>query len=124
MHKCPCPQIRGRAWLPSVYATAHKGAATCTCLCVRVHLCAAHFGYCVVPGSGEDAILFAGVALCVTILSSGQLSALYVLVVGAVAESISYYYNLGRFSNSIELWLGMRVSVTRHEACCSGVVYC
>lgn len=40
---------------------------------------------------------------------STQLAALWVLLAGALCQTLSMYLNMGRFSNSIALWLGMEV---------------
>ncbi|GLI64224.1 hypothetical protein VaNZ11_007422 [Volvox africanus] len=66
----------------------------------------ANYNWCIVPESAYDAVLFAGVALLVACVVSGRLSAVWVLVAGALCEMASYRANLGRFGNSVALWLG------------------
>jgi hypothetical protein len=44
------------------------------------------YNYCVVPGSGQDAILFACAALVAAVALASRLSALWVLLAGAAAE--------------------------------------
>ncbi|GIL78699.1 hypothetical protein Vretifemale_8066, partial [Volvox reticuliferus] len=66
----------------------------------------ANYNWCIVPESAYDAVLFAGVALLVACVVSGRLSAVWVLVAGALCELASYRANLGRFGNSVALWLG------------------
>ncbi|PNH05577.1 Sodium/hydrogen exchanger 7 [Tetrabaena socialis] len=56
--------------------------------------------------SAYDAVLFAGVALLVACVVAGKLSAVWVLAAGALVEVASYHTNLGRFGNSVTLWLG------------------
>ena len=46
-----------------------------------------NYNFCVVPHSGNDAILLISVSILVSCVCSGQLSALYVLLLGAVEGS-------------------------------------
>ncbi|KAG2490363.1 hypothetical protein HYH03_011165 [Edaphochlamys debaryana] len=65
-----------------------------------------NYNWCFVPDSAYDAVLFAGVALLVACVVSGRLSAVWVLVAGALCELASFQTNLGRFGNSVALWVG------------------
>jgi hypothetical protein len=57
----------------------------------------ATFNFCSVPGGGADAFLFAGLAVLVACcLHFGSLSAVFVLVAGALAEGLVFPFNLGR----------------------------
>lgn len=40
------------------------------------------YNYCIVPNSGSDAVLFVSTALLASCVCSGQLSALYILLLG------------------------------------------
>ena len=44
---------------------------------------AGNFSYCTVPNSGQDALLFGSVAVLVTCVLQGKLSAVWVLIAGA-----------------------------------------
>ena len=46
-------------------------------------LLAGNFSYCTVPNSGQDALLFGSVAVLVTCVLQGKLSAVWVLIAGA-----------------------------------------
>ena len=46
-------------------------------------LSAESFSYCTVPNSGQDALLFGSVAVLVTVVLQGKLSAVWVLIAGA-----------------------------------------
>ncbi|GFH19668.1 Na_H_Exchanger domain-containing protein, partial [Haematococcus lacustris] len=66
--------------------------------------------FCIVPDSGEDAVLFVAFALLVAVALTSKLSAVWVLLAGALCEALSWTVNMGRFSNAIALWLGMKPS--------------
>ncbi|KAK9788845.1 hypothetical protein WJX73_003600 [Symbiochloris irregularis] len=67
-----------------------------------------YYNWCVVPNSGYDAILFAGVALLAACLLQGKFSALWIMAAGAVCQTVAFPVNLGRFGNSLAIWLGIR----------------
>ena len=61
-----------------------------------------------VPGGGPDAFLFAALAvLAACCLHFSALSAVLVLVAGALAEGVVFPLNLGRLGNAFTLWLGI-----------------
>jgi NhaP-type Na+/H+ or K+/H+ antiporter len=61
-----------------------------------------------VPEGAPDAFLFAGIAIIVAcVLHFRSLSAVTVLVIGAVAESVVFSFNLGRLGNAFSIWLGI-----------------
>lgn len=66
-----------------------------------------HFNWCPVPDGGYDAVLFVGVALLVACFASAKLSAIWVLMAGAVYEGFAFYFNLGHLTNAATLWMGM-----------------
>lgn len=73
------------------------------------------YNFCVVPGRGEDAFLFAAVAVFTAcFLHFSSLSAVLVLVAGAIAEIFVYCMNLGHLGNSFSIWLG----VDPQSCCC------
>eukprot|EP00878_Enallax_costatus_P047164 GHUV01057584.1.p1 GENE.GHUV01057584.1~~GHUV01057584.1.p1 ORF type:complete len:129 (+),score=28.10 GHUV01057584.1:197-583(+) len=63
--------------------------------------------WCPVPGGGADALLFAGVAVLCSCALYSRLSAIWVLLAGALFELWSTGYNLNHFSNALTIWLGM-----------------
>ena len=73
----------------------------------HLRACTGAFNFCIVGSSGYDAVLFVAVALLIACLVVGRLSALNVLLVGAVVQTIAYYYNLGRLGNAISEWIAM-----------------
>lgn len=96
---------------------------------------AAYYDWCVVPNSGYDSILFAGVALVAACLLQGKFASLYVMAagripahaIGAMAESIPDIIALIahhiRFVKQVmqEHWhLGQRVSHTGQFRCATG----
>lgn len=48
------------------------------------------YNWCTVPDSGSDAVLFISTALLASCICSGQLSALYILLLGAKASMRSF----------------------------------
>ncbi|KAK9866895.1 hypothetical protein WJX84_006646 [Apatococcus fuscideae] len=65
-----------------------------------------NFNWCVIPNSGEDAILFAGIAVAASCVVFGRFSTLFVLFLGGMYEVICLIFNLGRVTNALALWLG------------------
>ncbi|KAG1664314.1 hypothetical protein FOA52_005712 [Chlamydomonas sp. UWO 241] len=68
----------------------------------------AHFTFCMVPGGGADAVLFAATALLVACIASAKLSGLNVLLIGAATQVLAFSVNLGRAGNAISLWLSIQ----------------
>eukprot|EP00884_Botryococcus_braunii_P001577 jgi/Botrbrau1/1141/Bobra.0162s0032.1 len=66
-----------------------------------------NYNFCVVPHTGYDALLFAGIAIIAACVLRGKFSALYVLLAGALCQVLAFPLNLGRFGNSLALWLGI-----------------
>ena len=66
------------------------------------------FNFCAVPGGQADAFLFAALAVLVACcLHFSALSAVWVLVAGALAEAAGVFpFNLGRLGNAFTLWCG------------------
>ncbi|PRW44236.1 Sodium hydrogen exchanger 7 [Chlorella sorokiniana] len=61
-----------------------------------------------VPGGGPDAFLFGALAVLVACcLHFSSLSAVFVLVAGALVEGVVFPFNLGRLGNAFTLWLGI-----------------
>ncbi len=52
-------------------------------------LFAENFSFCTVPNSGQDALLFGSVAVLVTVVLQGKLSAVWVLIAGARYSCLS-----------------------------------
>lgn len=75
----------------------------------RVHLPGA-MNYCTVPLRGYDTFLFAGIALIVASILFGRLSAVCVLIAGAIVGVLHYYVNMLELSNSITQWLSFSPS--------------
>jgi hypothetical protein len=64
------------------------------------------FNFCPIPGEGEDAFLFLGVAIAVACgLHFSRLQPVLVLLVGALFELIVFFRNLGPIGNAFTLWL-------------------
>ena len=64
------------------------------------------WNFCPVPGGGEDVFLFLAVAVAIgSFLHFSRLSAVLVLLAGAVSEILVYWHNLGRAGNAFTLWL-------------------
>ncbi|KAK9840543.1 hypothetical protein WJX81_000451 [Elliptochloris bilobata] len=66
-----------------------------------------NFNWCTVPKHGQDAVLFAGVALLAACLFSGQFFALAVLLAGGLVQTLAFPINFGPFGNALALWLGV-----------------
>lgn len=66
------------------------------------------FNYCTVPLRSYDAFLFVSLALLVSALLFGRLSAVWALVAGGILGCINYYANLLHISNAISLWLSIQ----------------
>ncbi|KAK9828685.1 hypothetical protein WJX72_001519 [[Myrmecia] bisecta] len=66
-----------------------------------------HYNWCTVPESGFDAVLFGAVALLAASILHGKFSALWILLAGAACQMVAMPLNLGRFGNSLALWLGI-----------------
>lgn len=68
--------------------TVQHHAASHSCILMRApalaSACAGRYNYCPVPDSGQDAVLYAGVALLAACLLQGRLSALWVFICGAL----------------------------------------
>ena len=45
-----------------------------------------NYNWCTVPDSGSDAVLFISIAILASCICSGQLSALYILLLGALQD--------------------------------------
>lgn len=64
--------------------------------------------FCLVPDSGPDAFLFAGLAvLAACFLQASNMSSVLVLLAGAALEGLVFPFNLGRLGNAVTLWLGI-----------------
>jgi hypothetical protein len=65
---------------------------------------ASNFNFCSVPGGGSDAFLFAAAAVLVAccLHFSSSLSAVFVLVAGAIAEGFVVPFNLGRCGGALQ----------------------
>eukprot|EP01025_Chloroclados_australasicus_P022893 TRINITY_DN23409_c1_g1_i7.p1 TRINITY_DN23409_c1_g1~~TRINITY_DN23409_c1_g1_i7.p1 ORF type:complete len:1503 (-),score=153.99 TRINITY_DN23409_c1_g1_i7:350-4858(-) len=66
------------------------------------------YNYCIVPGKGYDVFLYAGIAIILSCLLSGKLSAVGVLLAGMAYQALVQYVNLGPLSNGAAIWLNMR----------------
>ncbi|KAK9831565.1 hypothetical protein WJX74_000240 [Apatococcus lobatus] len=69
-----------------------------------------NFNWCVVPRSGEDALLFAGVGVAASCIVFGRFSTLSILLLGGLYEVLCLIFNLGRVTNALALWLGAEPS--------------
>ncbi|KAK9819620.1 hypothetical protein WJX72_000338 [[Myrmecia] bisecta] len=67
----------------------------------------AAYDWCTVPEHSYDLILFACLAVIAACLFYGRLSTLLVLVAGGAVQGLMFSGNLGRFGNSIAIWLGI-----------------
>ncbi|KAI7841428.1 hypothetical protein COHA_004823 [Chlorella ohadii] len=65
------------------------------------------FNYCTVPQQGNDAFLFAGVALLAGACALGKLAMVWVLLAGGALGAASYWANLRELGNGVALWLGI-----------------
>jgi hypothetical protein len=79
-------------WIPNLQVLYDLGAPSASCSNSNVSYSHRvqdkdHYNYCVVPDSGADAILFISIAILASCVCSGQLSALYVLLLGAIPPS-------------------------------------
>ncbi|KAL0035986.1 hypothetical protein WJX77_010179 [Trebouxia sp. C0004] len=66
-----------------------------------------NYDWCIVPDTGYDVILLAGIAVVVACICQGRLSNLMVLVAGGALQGILFPLNLGRLGNSVSLWLNI-----------------
>ncbi|KAL0054880.1 hypothetical protein WJX82_003714 [Trebouxia sp. C0006] len=66
-----------------------------------------NYDWCIVPDTGYDVILLAGIAVVVACICQGRLSNLMVLVAGGALQGILFPWNLGRLGNSVSLWLNI-----------------
>ncbi|KAL0021928.1 hypothetical protein WJX79_007439 [Trebouxia sp. C0005] len=66
-----------------------------------------NYDWCIVPDTGYDVILLAGIAVIVACICQGRLSNLMVLVAGGALQGILFPWNLGRLGNSVSLWLNI-----------------
>uniref|UniRef100_A0A383V5V1 Cation/H+ exchanger transmembrane domain-containing protein n=1 Tax=Tetradesmus obliquus TaxID=3088 RepID=A0A383V5V1_TETOB len=66
--------------------------------------------WCPVPGGGADALLFAGLAVFCSCALYSKLSAVWVLLAGALFQVANVYFNMNHFSNALTIWLGMHPS--------------
>eukprot|EP00882_Tetradesmus_deserticola_P018820 GHRQ01020212.1.p2 GENE.GHRQ01020212.1~~GHRQ01020212.1.p2 ORF type:complete len:180 (+),score=69.88 GHRQ01020212.1:283-822(+) len=66
--------------------------------------------WCPVPGGGADALLFAGLAVFCSCALYSKLSAVWVLLAGALFQVANVYLNMNHFSNALTIWLGMHPS--------------
>ncbi len=67
------------------------------------------------PGSGEDIVLYLGLALACALACGTRLSALGGILLGAAFQAASFQANLGHVSNAITLWLSMHVRGQKPE---------
>eukprot|EP00892_Ulva_mutabilis_P007352 jgi/Ulvmu1/498/UM001_0506.1 len=66
-----------------------------------------HYNWCVVPQSGQDAVLYGAIAVLLGCLVSGKLSSVWILVAGGVLEYFANEFNLLHLSNATALWMGI-----------------
>lgn len=59
------------------------------------------------PLEGNDAFLFASLALLAAACLGGKLGPVWVLITGGILGTLNFYVNLGEVSNGIALWLGI-----------------
>ncbi|PSC69954.1 Sodium hydrogen exchanger 7 [Micractinium conductrix] len=97
------------AWAARAVAAAAHAADTCANATYEQRIDdPSTFNFCSVPGGGADAFLFAALAVLVACcLHFSSLSAVFVLVAGALAEGFVFPFNLGRLGNAFTLWLGI-----------------
>ncbi|KAL4437060.1 hypothetical protein ABPG75_004199 [Micractinium tetrahymenae] len=68
---------------------------------------ASAFNYCTVPQEGNDAFLFAALALLAGACSRGKLAVVWVLVAGGTLGAATYLANLRELGNGVAMWLGI-----------------
>ena len=65
-----------------------------------------NYNWCIVPHSGSDAVLFISVAILLSCICSGQLAALYILLLGELPIGLAcgrHFYQQGRLRNTNRL---------------------
>jgi len=86
-------------------------------------LVAENFSYCTVPNSGQDALLFGSVAVLVTVVLQGKLSAVWVLIAGArpLSAFTGHYTVLESTVRGRDVSVAGISSRERSRACCARI---